>query len=259
MLINERSYAPKEAVMTLLLRVAAFLSGLFGVLSMLAAIGVWEDPEVGVFWSLNLLTAGIFALMTAFALQKKVRQRVRNMPTPTAISPKPRKTLRGAFTAVVIIVVAVAVFDWLFPSEQDGSGESLSASAQVSFASYALAELGTSTGRCDDAAERETRITWICGDYTRGYSAFIANWEDLTASASFREQYTLTPESDWLYYEHDDGRPDFYGRFFRLNGEMFLASYNVEDNPGEGDRIFLGFGEPLARMPALATRAVSRE
>jgi hypothetical protein len=249
--------------MTLLLRVGVFLSGLFGVLSVLAGIGLWGDVEVAAGTSLILFIAGTFAMLTAFALGKKVRMRVRNIMPATANRSKPRKTLRGAFTAAVIIVVVVAVYDALFPSEKDWSGQPLSgqplsASARVSFASYALAELGTSPGRCDDAAERETRITWICGDYSRGYTTFITNWERLAASETFRAQYTLTPESDWLYYEHNDGRPDFYGRFFRLNGEMFLASYNVEDNPGEGDRIFLGFGEPLSRMPARATRALPR-
>ena len=161
--------------MIFLLRIASVLSGVFGVLSGIVVVGSWGDPEFGTWWSLNFLAAGIFALLTAFALGKKVRQRVRStIPTPSANpKPRPRKTLRGALTAVVMIVVAVAVYDALFASEQDGAGAPLSASARVSFASYALAELGTSTSRCDDAAERETRITWICGDYSRGYSGHL--------------------------------------------------------------------------------------
>lgn len=154
-----------------------------------------------------------------------------------------------------IHVITLILLTWLGTSlARDMEAGSL----YYNFSLYSLDQLGAPTTPCDESAQRDPNIEWICGSYFGSHEVFIEQWEAIINSDIIRATYNIEAASDWYYYNDANG-VDFYAKTYRFGDEYYLVSYDNPDTADDPTRVFLGVGDVIGQFASGADGVLQLE
>lgn len=108
--------------------------------------------------------------------------------------------------------------------------------------------MGSSPGKCGDAAENSPQVIWTCAEYTSGLSTFIAKWDKLIRSAEVSLNHSYIATSDWMYFEVD-GEIDFFWKTYDLETTQALVAYDPSET---GNELIIGLNPLIGNQFAAA-------